>query len=165
MNSTFPRSYPYLNPNGVLIEKREVEEVARGIFRYFGPKSREYGVELARVINWVMRKLTCKTGFYRLTARLFARSMRQNESRQYSNLIKRLNKLNDPVYAASFSLETEEDHLFTYEERLLIKEDFNKLAAITMPLEEIIQADRVKRFREIRKIREILRRLEGVKSN
>lgn len=168
MSSTFPKSYPYLNPNGVLIEKREVEEVAKEVFRYFGKRGKENGLELARVILWVMEKLTNKDYFYRLVVRVFSRALFQNKVRENYRNRKRNDLLENDKFIKTLGSEIAnqiENDLFSPEERLLIKEDFNKLAAITMPLEEIIKADRVKRFREIRKIREILRRLEGVKSN
>lgn len=60
----FPERWPYINPHGVVIEKREVDEFVAAL--YSSPshyeKFKNRGVELCSVILWAMERVTIQSG-------------------------------------------------------------------------------------------------------
>lgn len=164
MSNTFPKFYPYLNPNGVLIEKRDVEEVAKKVFENFGQRSREYGLALAEIMLWALPLLRTKETFYRLVAKEFKRKVKQV---YYDELLKEHRRLHISRRESSLKIvgsemvSQEENDFDSPEDRILKRADFRYIVSAIMPMKELVKLNGSQKARALEKIKEVRRRIEG----
>lgn len=112
----FPESKIFLNKHGVEFCQRDLEETAARIFKVFGSRAEQRGLELAYILLWALEKCSDKTIFLLMVSKVFARASRWPDR----NLIKL--RVKD-----MFEQEIVDELESTLEDRVLRKLDFEKL--------------------------------------